>query len=114
MKFRKYELSIGLFLLTCFFSNALAGLDKFSYLDKIGDWIIERKVDSMTGEVFCRASLSGKATWFSARPRLDKTNKLILPEGVSSLTVEEERMISELIPSLKSCRSSLIYLPKSE
>ena len=55
-----------------------AGLDKFSYLDKVQDWIIERKVDSITQNLSCRASIPLYATWFGSRIRLDKEDVLIV------------------------------------
>ena len=65
-----------------FFLNsreARSGLDKYSYLDKIDNWTIERKIDSANKTVFCRASIFTNGTWFGSRIRLDRNDDILFP-----------------------------------
>ncbi len=92
--------------------NAQAGLDKFSYLEKIEDWTIERKVDSITKNISCRASILNHGTWFSARIRLDRNDKLVFPSGSIKKKKTSSSTLTILRRHLKACRTSLIYMPK--
>ncbi len=101
-----------LFIYSIFFKSALAGLDKFSYLDKVNIWIIERKIDSKTNRIYCRASIPKKGTWFSSRIRLDKKGDLVEPFQLKDKSYRSNKAILEVKDALNSCRNSgLIYLP---
>ena len=89
-----------------------AGLDRFSQLDQIDDWIIERRVDSSTNDVSCRASKSGYGTWFGARVRLDKNDELLIPQAFLGSQPTSPSTITKVKGALKSCRAGLIYLPQ--
>ena len=92
-------------------SPGLAGLDKYSYLDKVDDWIIERKIDSNTNQVFCRASLPKYGTWFSSRIRLDKNDELVIPYNLLGFDLEAPKIIKDIKSALKACRKGVLYLP---
>ena len=102
---------ISCLLLTISSSPLKAGLDEFSFLEQIDDWIIERKVDSKTQVVSCRASIKGYATWFSGRIHLNKDGKLVVPKEYISFKHPPLSKINEIKNTLIKCRSSLIYLP---
>ena len=103
---------IFLFLPFFFFpKGVMAGLDRFSYLDRVEDWIIERKIDSLSKEVFCRASVSKYGGWFDTRIRLDKNDKLVFPYNFSKKLFPKNSTIKSVRRSLEICRSSLIYIP---
>ncbi len=89
--------------------QASAALDKFTKLDQIGDWVIERKIDSPTKEVFCRASKKGYGTWFSSRIRLNIDNELVVPDQLLSKEKPTESTLKTVRNALKNCRSSIIY-----
>ena len=101
---------ISIFLLV-FSKEANAGLDKYSYLDKIGTWTIERKIDSLTKTVSCRASILSKGTWFSSRIRLNKSDEVLYPYGLSKKEETSQSTIGNVKKALKVCRTGLIYLP---
>ena len=92
--------------------KAFAGLDEFSYLDKIDNWIIERRVDSLTNQVRCRASIPGYYSWFGGRIRLDKEDKLIIPNEFLETEITSPLTIKKIRSKLQICRSGLLYLPK--
>ncbi|WP_320668001.1 hypothetical protein [Prochlorococcus sp. MIT 1307] len=87
-----------------------AGLDKFSFLDQVENWIIERKFNSSNETISCRASIPKNGTWFGARIRLDGNDQLLFPsehlkKALSLKTIKSVRK------ALKACRTGLIYLP---
>ena len=86
------------------------GLDTFSFLDEINGWTIERKIDSKTKEVYCRASLRSDGSWFSARTRLDKNDELITSANHLNSEYVSKLSIKEVKVRLEKCRSSVIYI----
>ena len=91
-----------------------AGLDRFSYLDEINGWVIERKIDSNLNQVFCRASIPLSGTWFSTRIRLGKDDSLIVPPEMANNEPIRSEVIENVKNRLRICRSSLIYLPANQ
>ena len=87
-----------------------SGMDEFTPVDKIESWLIERKIESITNRVFCRASIPLSGTWFSARIRLNPEDELVSPTGSRFLDFTEEEGLSKVKTALKECRSGLIYL----
>ena len=67
-------------VLTCFawIESVHAGLNKFTYLDKVDEWVIERKFDSEKNTISCRASIPAQGSWFGARVRMDKNNDIAI------------------------------------
>ncbi len=109
--FKKY-----LFLTLLFFSftSVNAGLNKFTNLVFVDDWLIERKVDLTRNETKCRASIPSHATWFGARVRLGPNNELIKPIWIS---VKADQVIDSKLTKIKEllddCSSGLLYLPEN-
>ncbi len=106
--------SILLFLMLFHVSEAAhAGLDKYTYLDKIENWTIERKVDSKSKDIFCRASIFDNGTWFGSRIRLNKDDEIIYPMEVLKKTTPSKQTITTLKKALKACRAGFIYSPET-
>ena len=95
----------------CVPNVVFAGIDKFSYLDKIGDWTIERKINSLDQSVFCRASVNSNGTWFGSRIRLNESDELIFPKDMLGEDLLFDKRLDSVKIALKLCRESLIYFP---
>tara|TARA_B100001250_G_scaffold308317_1_gene270214 strand:+ start:301 stop:633 length:333 start_codon:yes stop_codon:yes gene_type:complete len=100
-------------LIGCF-TSVNAGLNQFTDLVSVGEWLIERKIDLNTYEIKCRASIPSQANWFGARVRLGPNNELIKPIWIS---IKEEQLLfsklSRVEILLNECRSGLLFLPDS-
>ena len=94
------------------FTSANAGLNSFTNLIFVEDWLIERKLDITNYETKCRASIPSHANWFGARVRLGPNNELIKPIWIS---VKAEQVIDSKLTKIKElledCRSGLLFLP---
>ena len=94
------------------FTSVNAGLNSFTNLIFIEDWLIERKVDLTINEIKCRASIPSHANWFGARVRLGPNNELIKPIWIS---VKADQVIDSKLTKIKEllhdCRSGLLFLP---
>ena len=102
-------------IVTIFFfpRGVSAGLDSFSYLDKVEDWLIERKIDSLKETVYCRASILNHGSWFGARVRLDRNYELVFPPELSKKEIPSKSIIKRVKQALKICRSGFIYTPQA-
>ncbi len=93
-------------------SSVEAGLNNFTNLIYVDDWLIERKVDLDNEEIKCRASIPDKATWFGARVRLGSNNELIKPIWIP---LEEDQLLElkliKVRKILNDCRSGFFFLP---
>ena len=91
-----------------------AGLNKFTDLIFVEDWLIERKVDLTNNEIKCRASIPSHANWFGARVRLSPKNELIKPIWIS---VNENQLLesklSKVRGMLDDCQSGFLFLPET-
>ena len=88
-----------------------AGLDDFTNLIFVDDWLIERRVDSLTGEIKCRASIPFHANWFGARVRLSPKNELITPPWISvkgDLLLDSK--LKKIKDVLRDCSSGPLFL----
>ena len=89
-----------------------AGLNNFTSLISVDEWLIERKVDLNNNEIKCRASLPANATWFGARVRIGSNDQLIVPISIS---VEEKQITDSRLIKIKKllndCRSGFLFLP---
>ena len=98
------------------YSNLLevkAGLNKFTTLIYVDEWLIERKVDLKKDKIRCRASLPSHATWFGARVRLGSNNELIKPIWITTQALQiNESKLKKVKKSLDECRSGFLFLPK--
>ncbi len=94
------------------FTSVNAGLNSFTKLIFVDDWLIERKVDLTNNETKCRASIPSHANWFGARVRLGANNELIKPIWIS---VNADEVIDSKLTKIKEllddCRSGLLFLP---
>ena len=106
----KKFLFLSFFICSC--ASVLAGLDNFTDLIFVEEWLIERKVDLTLNETKCRASIPFHATWFGARVRLGDNNELIKPIWIS---VKEEQLLDSKLAKVKElledCRSGFLFLP---
>jgi len=94
------------------FSSVKAGLNNFTDLIFVDEWLIERKVDLTINEIKCRASIPSHANWFGDRVRLGPDNELIKPIWIS---VKADQLIDSKLAKIKvmldDCRSGFIFLP---
>ncbi len=95
------------------FSNAVnSGLNKFTFLDEVKGWTIERKLDHQNNEIKCRASIPLYGTWFSSRIRLNKDDQLVIPSQLKAAELTKETVLETVKNALNDCRKGLIYLPE--
>ena len=93
------------------FTSAKAGLNIFTNLVFVDEWLIESKLDSSTGEIKCRASIPFHANWFGARLRLGPSNELIKPLWISingDLLLDSK--LNKVKNVLNDCRSGHLFL----
>ena len=100
-------------LFICCLTSAHAGINNFTDLIFIEEWLIERKVDLSENETKCRASIPSHANWFGARVRLGADNELIKPVWIN---VKADQLLdlklSKVKKLLNDCRSGLLFLPE--
>ena len=108
----KNSFFLAVFICSC--TSVQAGLNNFTDLIFVEEWLIERKVDLIISEIKCRASIPSHANWFGARVRLGPNNELIKPIWIS---VKADQVIDSKLTKIKEllddCRSGLLYLPKN-
>ncbi len=106
---RNYFLGL-FFILSC--TSVKAGLNNFTDLIFVEEWLIERKVNLINAETKCRASIPSHANWFGARIRLGPNDELIKPAWIS---VKDEQLLDSKLAKVKEvlddCRSGLLFLP---
>ena len=111
-EFLKKYLFLALLIFS--FKSVNAGLNSFTNLIFVEDWLIERKVDLILNETKCRASIPSHANWFGARVRLGPNNELIKPIWIS---VKADQVIDSKLTKIKKllddCRSGLLFLPEN-
>ncbi len=105
----------SLALILSFFPVKLlyASINNYTTLVKIENWLIERKIDISRDQINCRASIPGYYSWFGNRIRLDKTDKLIVPEEFSEGEPTSLETLEKVKDILRKCRSSILYLPST-
>ena len=98
----------------CCCTSVEAGLNKFTDLIFVEEWLIERKVDLTIDEIECRASIPSHANWFGARVRLGPNNELIKPIWIS---VKANQLLDSKLTKVKKmldiCRSELLFFPNN-
>tara|TARA_B100000945_G_scaffold272320_1_gene234744 strand:+ start:118 stop:423 length:306 start_codon:yes stop_codon:yes gene_type:complete len=96
------------------YTSVNAGLNSFTNLIFVEEWLIERKVDLMNNETKCRASIPSHANWFGARVRLGPSNELIKPTWIS---VKSDQVIDSKLNKIKEllddCRSGVLFIPEN-
>tara|TARA_B100000700_G_scaffold328678_1_gene447319 strand:- start:55 stop:369 length:315 start_codon:yes stop_codon:yes gene_type:complete len=104
MKIIKY-----LIILKAFSSVVFAGINNYTYLDKIDEWIIERKIGKKFEEIRCRAYLPGYGTWFSERIHIDKEDNIVIPPELLS-NIDESKLDTRKVKiALSRCRNDFFY-----
>ena len=101
------------FLISSFIS-VNAGLNSFTNLIFVEDWLIERKVDLTlnVNAIKCRASIPSHANWFGARVRLGTNNELIKPIWISEKNDQLlDLKLDQVKEMLDDCRSGFLFLP---
>ena len=102
----------GALFIFCLTTSVNAGLNKFTNLIFVEDWLIERKVDLITNETKCRASIPSQANWFGARVRLGPNNELIKPIWISEKNDQLlDSKLDQVKKMLDDCRSGFLFLP---
>ncbi len=108
---RGLRLFLFLILFFCTFKAGKAGINKFTNLIFVDDWLIERKIDLKSNDVKCRASLPRDGSWFGARIRLGSNDELIKPRW---MPIEKEKFtelrLTKVKRVLKDCRSGLLFI----
>ena len=89
----------------------LAGLNRYSYLDKVGNWTIERKFEPDREKISCRASILKERIWFGSRIHLNKDGEVFIPRDLVFKYIPNESIINNVKRALEACRSGLIYTP---
>ncbi len=108
----KNSFFLALFICSC--NSVNAGLNKFTDLILVEEWLIERKVDLTNNEITCRASIPSHANWFGARIRLGPKNELIKPIWIPLNTDQlTELKLSRVKKRLDDCRSGFLFLPEN-
>ncbi len=87
----------------------ISGIDKFSIIDRIGGWEIERKINSKNQSIKCRASLPSYYQWFSGKVRITSTGKLIIPDEFNRSIETNPKTIEKIRKAISHCNSNLIY-----
>ena len=102
----------AIFICSC--TSVQAGLNNFTDLIFVEEWLIERKVDLTINEIKCRASIPSHANWFGARVRLGSKNQLIEPIWISvkANQVLDSKLV-KIRELLDDCRSGLLFLPEN-
>ncbi len=94
------------------FTSVNAGLNNFTNLIFVEEWLIERKVDLTLNKTKCRASIPSQANWFGARVRLGPNDELIKPIWISINTDQLlDSKLDKVKERLDDCRSGLLLLP---
>tara|TARA_B100000700_G_scaffold276959_1_gene323952 strand:+ start:4025 stop:4378 length:354 start_codon:yes stop_codon:yes gene_type:complete len=109
-KILKFLFGTSVILIT--FSSVRAGLNNFTDLIYVDEWLIERKIDIENNQIKCRASIPANATWFGARVRLDSNNELVKPIWLTFRDNQlSDNKLTKIKKHLNNCRSELLFLP---
>ena len=96
------------------FPTAEAGLNSFTNLIFVDEWLIERKVDLTNNQTKCRASIPSHANWFGSRVRLGLDNELIIPIWIF---LREDQLINSKLAKVRElldgCRAGFLFIPNN-
>ena len=93
-------------------TSVKSGVNNFTDLIFVEEWLIERKVDLTINETKCRASIPSNANWFGARIRLGPNNELIKPIGIPKKADQlQDSKLAKVKELLDDCRSGFLFLP---
>ena len=106
-----FKKSCFLILSICSLTSVNAGLNNFTNLIYVEEWLIERKIDLSNNEIKCRASIPIHANWFGARVRLGSNNELIKPNWIS---VSADQLLDSKLAKVREkvdgCRSGILFI----
>ena len=85
-----------------------AGLDRYTRLDRVNGWLIERK-QAADGTLLCRAFLPSGASWFSGNIHLNADAELVVPAG--RRFEGNRQQLDAVREALARCSSDYLYLP---
>lgn len=85
-----------------------AGLDRYTRLDRVNGWLIERK-QAADGTLLCRAFLPSGASWFSGNIHLSADAELVVPAG--RRFEGNRQQLDAVREALARCSSDYLYLP---
>ena len=101
---------VVIFIFSC--TSVKSGLNNFTNLIFVEEWLIERKVDLIIDEIKCRASIPSHANWFGARIRLGSNNELIKPIWISEKDAQlDDLKLAKVRKILDDCRSGFLFIP---
>ena len=87
-----------------------AALDTYSRIDEIDGWLIERKIDTSTKQILCRASVKDSYTWFGGRIRITSAGDLVVPgEFANNFEMINPSTLKKVREAIRLCNSSYIY-----
>ena len=99
-------------IVACCWTSVQAGIDNFTELIFVDEWLIERKVDIINNETKCRASIPSHANWFGDRVRLGLNDELIKPVWISINDDQlDDSKLAKVKKILDNCRSEFLFLP---
>ena len=93
-------------------TSVKAGVNNFTHLIFVEEWLIERKVDLITNKTKCRASIPSHSNWFGDRVRLGANNELIKPIWIPIKSDQlRDSKLAKVKELLDHCRSGFLFLP---
>tara|TARA_Y100001968_G_scaffold276788_1_gene271273 strand:+ start:71 stop:424 length:354 start_codon:yes stop_codon:yes gene_type:complete len=109
---RRNSFFFAFFICSCTLVNA--GVNKFTDLILVEEWLIERKIDLTNNEIKCRASIPSHANWFGSRVRLGLDNELIIPIWIF---LREDQLINSKLAKVRElldgCRAGFLFIPNN-
>ena len=100
---------LGLILFSLIVATpVIAAKRPYTRIDRIGDWVIERRQIRGGGHL-CRAHIPSGGSWFSANVHLDPVGTLVAPPG--AVHQANPSQLAAVREALKRCRADLLYLP---
>ena len=109
-----FKKSCFLILSICSLTSVNAGLNNFTNLIYVEEWLIERKIDLTNNEIKCRASIPSHANWFGSRVRLGLDNELIIPIWIF---LREDQLINSKLAKVRElldgCRAGFLFIPNN-
>ena len=106
----KKSIFLLLFIYSC--ASVNAGLNNFTELIFVEEWLIERKINLSIKEIKCRASIPSHANWFGARVRLGPNDELLKPIWISINADQlHDSKLAKVKEMLDDCRSDFLFLP---
>tara|TARA_Y100001968_G_scaffold332366_1_gene390269 strand:+ start:1888 stop:2253 length:366 start_codon:yes stop_codon:yes gene_type:complete len=92
-----------------FTNKGFTGVNKYTKLDKIDDWIIQRKINNIDQSLKCRAFLPRNGTWFGSNVRINNYGQLIVPDDIVYSESENSKVLAELRSALRKCKVNFVY-----